>query len=131
MTYTLMAIDLLKLYAQYKESDWINELKIIHSNKDLNKLTELRRGIQIGMHDLEKAKMNTPKINEWFCWLTRTVDVTARKIFRDLHPNVLDDPVKSQALKKDPYLRQFYLEQKAKKQDREILINDFTRKVSY
>lgn len=57
----------------------------------MQSLGKVMYGLQAGMTELAKAKLNTPKIDEWFCRLTKSIEITARKIDRKLNPNPLDD----------------------------------------
>lgn len=85
-------IDLLKIYAKGGSNEWNTFLSACLENKDLLSLEKVLYGIQLGMQDLAKKKLNTEKINIWFLRLQRSLERTIRDIIRSKEPHALDNP---------------------------------------
>lgn len=87
------AIDLMKLYTQSDHKKWNTILTRCHKSHDVLYLQKTLYGIQAGMDDLAKQKLNDEKINLFFIRLQRSIYNTAKKIFREKYPHPLDDPM--------------------------------------
>mgnify|MGYP001578012671 FL=1 len=85
-------IDILKLYANGDTKAWNTFLSGCLQNYDLLALEKVLYGIELGMQDLAKQKMNSDKINAWFLRLQRSIEKTIRDIIRSKNPHPLDDP---------------------------------------
>lgn len=86
-------IDILKLYANGDSSKWNQMLSQCYAKKDLHTLEKVLYGIQLGMQDLVKKKMNTEKVNILFIRLQKSIEKTIRDIIRLKNPHPLDDPL--------------------------------------
>ena len=86
------AIDLLRLYSSYTAQDWSNYLTRCLNKQDLHELQKTLYGLQAGMDDLVKKKLNSPKICAWFIRMQRSVENTMRDIIRKKIPMALDNP---------------------------------------
>jgi len=65
---------------------WNKWLTRCLKNKDLEELVKVKYGIQLGMDDLVKTKMNTPFVNEMFCRLIKSIENTAWSIIKKRNP---------------------------------------------
>jgi|SRR3990167_7221090 len=86
-------IDILKLYAKNNANEWNLFLSTCLNNKDLLSLEKVLYGIQLGMDDVAKKKLNTEKINIFFIRLQRSLERTIRDIVRMKTPHALDNPL--------------------------------------
>lgn len=84
-------IDIIRLYATSNHQEWNTWLAKCERTQDINGLTEVRRRLQQGMAEVEKKKLNTEKIAEFFVRLQRSIDITIKKIYRAKNPNPLYD----------------------------------------
>jgi len=86
-------VDLLKLYSSVTAHEWNKILTkaLIHS--DVEQLKKLRYGLQAGMDDLAKKKLNSNKIVNWYLRLIRSVENTMKSILRKKYPSPLDNPL--------------------------------------
>lgn len=92
------AIDLIKLRQSWTENDWRNFLKRCEKAQDLNKLKATMYGICRGMDILSKSALNDDLACLWFADLVRSIEVTAKRIYRKRHPSIFDiDPKSSLA----------------------------------
>ncbi len=87
------SIDLLKLYAQGSTNGWNEFLSDCARDQNLAKLEQVLYGIQLGMNDLAKQKLNTDKVNEWFVRLQRSIENTMKSIIKAKRPNPMDNPL--------------------------------------
>ena len=87
-----LKIDLLNLYAKTNHTEWNNFLSKCLRNQDLHSLEKVFYGIQLGMNDLAKNKLNTEKINIWFIRLQRSIELTMKRIIKNKQPSPLDNP---------------------------------------
>ena len=94
------AIDLIKLYTISNEENWIDALKKCFETRDVTRLQKLLYGIQCGMDDLVKKKMDTDKMRLFFVWLQRTLEKTAKAVFTTIYPSPLDNPKYAIQMKK-------------------------------
>lgn len=85
-------IDILKLYANNKATEWNLFLSTCLSNGDLHSLEKVLYGIELGMNELAKKKLNTEKINIFFIRLQKSLERTIRDVIRLREPHPLDEP---------------------------------------
>lgn len=116
-------IDILELYSKGDPYKWNQFLDKCVEDKNINKLADTLRELQVGMAELAKKKLNTEDINIQFARWTRSIDVTARKIIRQLHPLPQDNPLI--AKKKE------FVDQAAIKRKRDQELENFMRRSSY
>lgn len=88
------AINPLEIYTHLNYKGWNAWLYQCFRTRDVEKLKRTCYGIQAGMSDLAKAKLNTPEIVVLFLRLQKSLHDTARKIYRELYPNPLDNGAK-------------------------------------
>ena len=79
-------IDLMKLRSTYSIEDWNLFLDNCLNKRDINRLTQVMYGLQVGMDDLAKQKLNTDEICVWFTRLIRSVEKTVKSILREKYP---------------------------------------------
>lgn len=115
------AIDLFKLKSTYSTAQWNRVLTRRLVNKDLDGLVAIRYGLQAGMDDLAKHKMNTEEMQDLFIRLQRSVEITMRKIWRLKYPNPCDDPLKAAD----------NLEHQEAKRERDAEFNRFLKRTGY
>jgi hypothetical protein len=87
------ALDLIHLKLNRKQEDWNLVLTDCALNHDVEKLKAIRYGLQAGMDDLVKSKLNDDKMAEFFIRLQRSVENTMRQILREKFPNPHDNPL--------------------------------------
>lgn len=85
-------IDILKLYANGDTTKWNDFLTNCVINGDLPSLEKVLYGIQLGMNDLAKKKLNTEKINIFFLRIQRSIENTMKEIMKTKESHPLDDP---------------------------------------
>lgn len=108
------AIDIMKLYSGtmtkndniHKHASWDDTVVNTHDDQarfkahkewnawlskcllrcDMQELMKVRYGLQVGMSDLVKVKLDTPEIVDMFIRWTRSIEKTARQIVSGKHP---------------------------------------------
>ena len=86
-------IDLLALYTAADFVVWNAFLTDCHAKHNIQKLQSTYYGLQVGMDNLVKQKLNTQKIDEWFLRLQRSIENTLKRILREKYPNPCDQPM--------------------------------------
>jgi len=81
------ALDLLKIKAHWGHADWKTCLKKCVHEMDLHKIGTIRYGLQRGMTELAKKKINDEKTCEFFAMLQRQTEEAARWVIRKRHEN--------------------------------------------
>jgi hypothetical protein len=87
------AIDIMRLYERGSTDAWNKFLQIIQDRQDVEGLKKTLYGIQAGMADAVKAGLVTDEINLWFVRMQRSLEMTAKRIFRKKYPHPLDNPL--------------------------------------
>lgn len=87
------AIDLMALRTKISYVEWNNFLTQCQNTHDISALTKTRYGLQAGMADLAKQKLNAPEMIEFFIRLERSIDNTIKNIIREKTPNPCDNPL--------------------------------------
>jgi len=87
-----LKIDLLNLYAKTSSTEWNKFLTKCLQKQDLHTLQSVLYGVQLGMDDLAKQKLNTEKVNVWFVRLQRSIEITMKRIIKSKNPSPLDNP---------------------------------------
>lgn len=116
------AIDLMKLYSLGSNNGWNKILTECLNNLDINRLAKIRYQIQAGMDDLVKKKLNTAEVNVWFCRLTKSLEITAKRIIKIKKPMLVDQPLLSKIASSD-------LKETKKTRDKELM--NFLKSSSY
>lgn len=114
-------IDLLKLYANTDVKQWNTFLSTCLAHQDLHALEKTLYGLQLGMNDLVKKKLNTDKMNAFFIRLQRSVENTIKGIIKAKEPHPLDN-----AFNKEKYV---HLIDAKRQRDQDI--ERFLRKVRF
>jgi len=78
---------------------WNNWLSKCEKTQDISELIKVRYGLQVGMTDLVKKKLDDPAIREMFLRWCSSIERTARKIINKKHP-IPVDTLKGMAAKK-------------------------------
>jgi len=111
------AIDLFKLFISSNNDKWNAWLASCLLKRDIEELKKTRYGIQAGMDDLVKKKMNTSKIVDLFIRMNRSIELTVKSIYREKFPCKLDNPDAAKTLS----IHQLSIERsKKKKRDQEF-----------
>lgn len=90
------AIDIIAIYRRGSTEAWNHMLETMFDRQDVEGLKKVLYGIQAGMADAAKAKLVTDEIADWFIRAQRSLEITAKRIFRAKYPNPLDDPRNAQ-----------------------------------
>lgn len=85
-------IDFLSLYIKGDASKWNEFLTVCLRRRDLPSLEKVLYGIQKGMDDLVKQKLNTDKVNLVFVRMQKSIEDTMKKILKLKNPSPLDNP---------------------------------------
>lgn len=117
------AIDLMKLYSKGSTNGWNEFLNRCYLNQDINALGRMRYSVQAGMSDLAKKKLNTDDINNWFCRLIKSIEITAKRIIKAKHPLPGDNPLIAKNSE--------YIDQRKIKQKRDQELAKFMHESSY
>lgn len=115
------SIDLLELKAKSSASSWNKLLSDALIREDIMLLQKLLYGIQAGMSDAAKNKHNTRDIVDLFIRLQRSIENTAKKIYRKRFPNPCDDP----------FLAGKFLDRREAKRKRDAEFERFIRGASF
>lgn len=86
------AYDVMKLFSTVTPQQWNNWLTDCYKNNDVQSLERVFYGLQAGMTDCAKKKLNTSEIDLTFIRWQRSIEITMKRIFRKLNPNPLDNP---------------------------------------
>lgn len=92
------AIDLVLLKSKMSHNEWNAFLTQCYSNHDISSLVKARYGIQAGMADLAKHKLNSPDMIDFFIRLERSIENTIKDIVREKNPNPYDNPLNKQII---------------------------------
>lgn len=90
---TNQSLDLMKLYSQGSANGWNEYLNKCYLENNINSLAKMKRAAQVGMSELVKRKLATEDINVWFCRLTKSIEITAKRIIKKVHPLPQDNPL--------------------------------------
>ena len=85
-------IDLMKLYSQGHFTKWNAFLKKCRESQDVEALKKTLYGIQVGMDDVVKKNLANESLVNFFLRLQRSIEKTAKEIFRAKYPNPCDHP---------------------------------------
>lgn len=129
MSHDHEGVDLLALYSKANSSEWNKFLTLSLKNEDLNGLGLMRRRIQIGMNNLVKQRLDSPKMNEFFLRLQRSIENTAKQVLRRKHPSPLDSPDSAKKLQIDD--TKAFLKHHAAKKKRDQEFERFLRDASF
>jgi hypothetical protein len=113
-------IDVLKLYDKGDTKAWNAFLQLLQDRKDVEGLKKTLYGVQAGMADAVKAKLTNDEIDLWFIRLQRSLEMTAKRVFRALYPNPLDNPLNA----KDPFSLSFKMVKHKRDQEFERFLHD-------
>lgn len=111
------AIDILKLYSEKGTKEWNEFLFMCRSAKNVSELKKTYYGLQVGMDDLAKKKLNSNKITSFFIRLQRSIENEVKKIYREVNMSPLDDPNYANRLKLFDRKKYDALYEKKKKRD--------------
>lgn len=89
------SIDLLKLQARGGAEGWNALLTRCLETSDVETVKKTLYGIQAGMADLEKARLADEKVRLLFIRWQKSLENTAKAIFRKKYPNPCDNPLKA------------------------------------
>jgi hypothetical protein len=87
------AIDVLRLYSRADNVGWNTFLTHCLTTQDVQGLKKTLYGVQAGMADLANQGPVDPKLTNWFLRIQRSLENTAKAVFRAKYPNPLDDPM--------------------------------------
>lgn len=94
-------IDIVKLFYLGDQVNWQATIQKYIKNNDLEAIKKTRYGIQAGMEDARKQKLNTPVLINWFAQIQRDLDVATKLILKKLYPSPLDEPLKAVEFRKN------------------------------
>lgn len=114
-------LDLIKLYAQSDTNEWNIFLSRCAKAQDIKTLVDTMNGLQVGMRDLAKQRMNTEAVCIWYTRLLKSIENTLKKIWRDKHPNRIYSSKDKNITQKD----------KDNKKQMDIEFEKFLRRNSY
>jgi hypothetical protein len=114
-------VDLLRLYSETDITRWNEFLTNCKRRLDLATLESMLYGVQLGMDDLAKKKLNTEKMCVWFIRLQKSIENTMRDIIRIKMPNPCDNPL----------VAGNYSQFKDEKKNRDNAVESYLRKVRF
>lgn len=120
------AVDIMKLYAQGNEKTWCEYLAKVQHTKDFEGALKMRFGLQAGMDDLVKKKLDSTGIHIWFSRLMVSIEKNLRWLYRLKFPNPLDDP-----LNKNKYPEEQLILFRTEKRNRDQRFERILREWSY
>lgn len=86
------SLDLIRIISEWESGDWNQMLTKCLVNQDMEKLRAVMYGLQAGMDLAAKQKLNTNKLSELFLRMTRSLEITAKKILAQKFPCLMDQP---------------------------------------
>ena len=96
LTYKWPSIDLLKLLnIPEGQKIWNAWLTMCLRKEDVRDLERVYYGIQRGMDDIVKQKLNDKNVSSTFIRMQRSIEETAKKIYRKKYPNPCDNPLEA------------------------------------
>jgi len=120
----------MSLYALGDHKAWNLMLQDCYKKKDINRLLKINYQLQAGMDDLVKKGLNKDEIiDSVFPRWTKSLEDTAKKIYKDLNPNPLDDPIIAADIKKNRPME--YAKHYTNKKSRDAALSNFRKKSSY
>jgi len=122
-------IDIMALYTKCRQQEWNNFLTACVAREDILILEKTYYGIQAGMDQLVKERLNSEKIINWYLRLGKSIEITVKRIYRSKYPSVLDDPIAAQGLKtlgSNEYFKQLKI-----KRDRDQAYEKWLRRVAF
>lgn len=87
-----MAIDLLKLITESNTKKWNSYLTLCRKTGNHSDLAKTYKGLQEGMNKLAKQNMSSERISVIFLRLQKSLENTAKEIFRDQHKEYILKP---------------------------------------
>lgn len=115
------AIDILQIYANADTKRWNRWLTRRFDDRDIDGLMAMRYGLQAGMDDLVKKKLNTEKYIQFFLRLQSSVEKTIRKLLQQDDPNPCDNPI----------IAMDHMEAQPQKRARDGIINSIMKDTGY
>lgn len=88
-------IDIIKLYTDWGNEKWNAYLTDCLNKQDLTSLENSYRGLQHGMSELTKQKLNTDKINVLFVRLQVSIEKTIKRIIKGKNKKIYDSSILS------------------------------------
>lgn len=119
------AVDLLKLYSQGNEKTWCDYLLKVQKTKDFEGALKMRFGLQAGMDDLVKKRLDTTAIHIWFSRLIVSIEKNLRWIYREKYPNPLDNPLNKKGLTNEQFVN-FRRMKRERDQNFEIILKQWS-----
>lgn len=83
-------VDLMKLMTTWDTKKWNAFLTKCDKNNDVKALEKMRYGMMVGMDNLAKQKLNTDQVVVLYVRMLKSLEKTAKGIFRRKYPNPLD-----------------------------------------
>jgi hypothetical protein len=85
-------LNLVLLFTDWTDARWASFLTKKIRSRDFNGLLQARWGLQAGMNDLAKNKLNLDKwVMKYIRW-NKSLEVALRSLYRSRYPNPLDRP---------------------------------------
>jgi hypothetical protein len=123
------SIDLFQLYTSSDYTLWNKWLTKCAEEENVTELGKVYYGVQAGMDDLVKEKLNTDKMNLFFSRLTMSIERTVRVILKRKYPSPLDDPQTAISMKQtNPKEYEKHYKEKKK---RDLFYEQWLRKVAF
>lgn len=114
-------IDLMRLAANSSTAEWNRFLTKCLRSGNLLALETALHGLQQGMNDLVKDKLNTEAMSVLFIRLQMSLEITMKKIIRARQPNPLDNPLNKKK----------WMSKHKDKKARDEAIANYIRKMSF
>lgn len=122
-------IDIILLINTHDHKSWNHFLTKCLRSHDVKKLERTYIGLQKGMNNLVKEKLNTEKVNGLFVRLTRSIEKTLKDIYRAKMPHPYDNPIVAGEAKKTN--EEEFKSYSAIKKKRDQEFEAFLRRVSF
>jgi len=87
------SIDIIKLFSRGTTQGWNATLNKALKSEDHEGLRKLYYGMQCGMDDAVKQNLTHDKLRIWYVRALKSVEITAKKIFKKKFPSPCDDPL--------------------------------------
>lgn len=84
------SIDVVRLYSRGDTAGWNSMLTEMRERQDVMGIKKTLYGIQSGVADAAKAGLVDDNLTSWFVRAQRSLENTAKAIFREKYPSPLD-----------------------------------------
>lgn len=118
-------VSILNIHATMDNEQWNAYLTRCLQERNVSTLMKVYYGLQADMSDLAKANINSESVSTLFIRLTRSIEKTVKRIYREKYPSPLDNPLQARNWTED------LAKHKIMKKNRDLEFEKFLRDASF